>query len=453
MRSDNGKTDWPEWLGLRRLPDLSKARWLGRFFGFVLMALAALLIVGGIATLWLFLGHLLGDDSSRDAIRNLAIILAGMLGAPFVIWRATVAQKQVNVAEQGQITERITKAVAGLGAEKSVKKLVETPRYQKNEDGTWKQDKAHHPVPAVRPDGQPIITRETYESTRPNLEVRIGAIYALERIAQDSARDHIQIMEILCAYIRENAPALPPVAAGDSAPEPRTDIQVALEVIGRRGPGQIALERARHESGSEAGYRLDLRGTNLQGTTLAGLDFDHARLNDAQLQRANLIGAQLQRADLWGAQLQGADLTRAQLQRANLWNAQLQGARLNDAQLQGANLTRVRLQGARLWFAQLQGADLSGAQLDEKTSLDDASFQGARVRKVDWAAAYLSQAQADAMFGDASVVLPGDLTRPAHWPDADLEWSLFDDGDNEFNREYRAWLADPASYTPPQNRP
>ena len=92
-----------------------------------------------------------------------------------------VAQRQVDVAEQGHITDRINNAVQGLGTEKTVKA---------GED----------------------------EKTAPNIEVRVGAIYALERIAQDSDRDHIQIMEILRAYIRENAPAdsaeLSPYPAG-----------------------------------------------------------------------------------------------------------------------------------------------------------------------------------------------------------------------------------------------
>lgn len=38
----------------------------------------------------------------------------------------------------------------------------------------------------------------------PDIEVRIGAIYALERIAQDSDRDRAQIMKNLCARIRRN---------------------------------------------------------------------------------------------------------------------------------------------------------------------------------------------------------------------------------------------------------
>jgi hypothetical protein len=56
------------------------------------------------------------------------------------------------------------------------------------------------------------VKRKGVETTVPNIEVRIGAILSLERIAQDSTkhdkgRDHVRVMEILCAYIRENAPA------------------------------------------------------------------------------------------------------------------------------------------------------------------------------------------------------------------------------------------------------
>ena len=83
-------------------------------------------------------------------------------------------ERQTTAAEQGLITERITKAIEQLGAEKTVYK-----------------------------DGQ--------ANTEPNLEVRLGALYALERIAQDSERDHIPIMETLCAYIRENAKHRDPV--------------------------------------------------------------------------------------------------------------------------------------------------------------------------------------------------------------------------------------------------
>jgi len=133
-----------------------------------------------------------------------AALIATSLSVPFIIWRSWVAHEDYKVKEQGHITDRINKAVEGLGAEKTVKQVVK---------------------------------EETKEFTQPNLEVRIGSIYALERIAQDSLRDHIQIMEILCAYIRENAPssqAIKDSLVNKESIKPRIDIQVALTVIGRR---------------------------------------------------------------------------------------------------------------------------------------------------------------------------------------------------------------------------
>ena len=37
------------------------------------------------------------------------------------------------------------------------------------------------------------------------LDVRIGGIYALERIARDSPRDHPTVMEVLSAFIRDHS--------------------------------------------------------------------------------------------------------------------------------------------------------------------------------------------------------------------------------------------------------
>ena len=60
-----------------------------------------------------------------------------------------------ELTEQGQVTDRYTKAIEQLGSDK--------------------------------------------------LDVRIGGIYALERIARDSAKDHPTVMEVLTAFIREHS--------------------------------------------------------------------------------------------------------------------------------------------------------------------------------------------------------------------------------------------------------
>ena len=181
-----------------------------------------------------------GAVADLHALSYAVAVLLGVLVAastvPFALIQVWVNDRTIKATEQGLITDRITAAVTGLGAEKTVKKKpVET---------------AAKDAPAI----------EYTDHTEPNLEVRLGAGYVLERIAQDSDRDHIQIMKILCGYIRNNAPWTPAQSAEKAkAPEkriifkePRADIQAALTVIGRRARDKIAQER-------EKEFLLDLR--------------------------------------------------------------------------------------------------------------------------------------------------------------------------------------------------
>jgi hypothetical protein len=228
------------------------------------------------------------------------------------------ATKNLELAQEGQITDRFTKAIAQLGEQGSDK-----------------------------------------------LAVRLGGIYALERIARESKADHWPIMEILTASVREKAPWPPkqpkdaqpskgdqlplkkrpamrtalredPVATPTLAPPQLTaDIQAILTVLGRRT----------QTYGNGESLRLHLAKTDLRGASLWG----------AKLQGARFQGAQLQGADLTRACLQAADLTNAQLQWTSLWEAQLKGAFLAGANLEGAyGLTVEQLAAvATLYNAQL----------------------------------------------------------------------------------------------------
>jgi hypothetical protein len=92
-------------------------------------------------------------------------------------------------------------------------------------------------------------TRAVEQLGSSQLEVRLGAIYALERIARDSERDHWPIIEILTAYVRENAswkeeehPSQKDRAPNETQlpqsnqapPKLAPDIQAILTVLGRR---------------------------------------------------------------------------------------------------------------------------------------------------------------------------------------------------------------------------
>jgi len=183
------------------------------------------------------------------------------------------------------------------------------------------------------------------------LAVRLGGIYALERIARDSERDHWTTMEVLTAYVRENSPRAQRVngqiESDTLAPSGvKPDIQTILTVIGRRNTA--------HEQGQE--YVLYLRGAHLRKAILMGAD-----LSGAVLFRADLSGALLFRADLSGAVLNRADLSGADLGAADLSGAILSGADLSGADLSEADLSEADFSGVNLIRADLSGADLSGA--------------------------------------------------------------------------------------------
>ncbi|MEM1363719.1 MAG: pentapeptide repeat-containing protein, partial [Pseudomonadota bacterium] len=409
----------------------------------------------------------------RWYLLTLTALTAGLGAAvalPFTIRRSIQNERQTKTQEESHVTEQINEAVANLAAQKEVNRLGRTLTYI--EDGETKSVFEWQDSPFELPkDAKEDTDKSTpwihVTVTEPNIEVRIGAILSLERLARqraeasqvttkrtedsildhDGARDHVRIMQILCAYVRENAKAEnaqtfapqsfdefiagltkeqraeideDPLQSKDRAyrthldaligelETPRTDLQIALRVLGRRTEVQRACEGVETEqkgtvNGTEitrhdwAGYRLDLRDSNLRHVDLGHgsadpMDLRHTRLEGAQFQGANLRDAQLQGADFGRAQLQGAILKDAQLQGANLGGAQLQGANLERAQLQGTYLRDAQLQGANLWEAQLQGADLARAQL-QGAILWGAQLQGANLGSAQLQGANLGSAQ------------------------------------------------------------
>src|SRR5262249_26632269 len=121
---------------------------------------------------------------------------AAALGAfYFTAQTLRTSQDTLEVTRQGQITERFTKAIEQLG-------------------------------------------------DKERLMVRLGGIYALERIAKDSEYDHWPVMEVLTAFVREQVPVqdardtqpLKQAAEdkGQEMPKLPTDIQAILTVLGRR---------------------------------------------------------------------------------------------------------------------------------------------------------------------------------------------------------------------------
>jgi hypothetical protein len=224
------------------------------------------------------------STQKKDLVQALGLITAGVAGAVviFFTWRGQErnqrntqeqfrltrqsqeqnqkstqaqlenAQEELRLTRQGQITERFTRAIDQLGSEK--------------------------------------------------LEIRLGGIYALERIDKESPERayHGTVMEVLTAYVRENSrqdhekPSTPTSGSDEDAEQdkgveqdkappvrkPPTDLQAILDVLKRRAVDRVPWQHRVH---------LDLREAFLQGANLQGANLQGADLEAADLQRTDHI--------------------------------------------------------------------------------------------------------------------------------------------------------------------
>jgi hypothetical protein len=328
------------------------------------------LLVVAVGTLLAFLNWYVAPSGATQK-QALVVTLAQILGGTALLSGLYFTWRTLQVNREGQITDRFTRAIDQLGK--------------------------------VDDEGNKLF------------EIRVGGIYALERIARESEEDYWPIMEILTAYIRQNAPLPeagqestehatdePPAMEGSggesettepSAPDP--DIQAIMTVLRRR------KRYYRHEEPEP----LDLSDTNLSG----------ARLEGAHLRGTYLLRAQLSQATLWEANLSeayliGANLWGAILQEANLSGAHLEGVNFSQANLIGVNFSQATLWGANLKGALLMGANLSGADL-LTANLQGADLAGANLI----GAASLTQEQLDRAGGDKNTQLSPQRKRPSWW--------------------------------------
>ena len=285
------------------------------------------------------IGTITGPDrasalqAARDAVRNRLLgALAGLVALGALLYTA----RTFGLSREGQATDRLAKAIGQLG--------------------------------------------DT------SLEVRVGAIYALELICRDSPRNHQVVIDLLAAFARVQSKPQAPASAKGVPPANRSgpimlpdvlDVRVAVEVIGRR----------KHERKMKVDLsKTVLADAHLTWAHLAGADLTGAILTDADLTRANLAGADLTGADLTGANLHRARLRKAILKDAHLTGANLEQANLAWAHLDGADLTGANhLSGALLGSTHFPGAHLENADL-RGAKVPAADFTGADLTGARWPA-------------------------------------------------------------------
>ena len=161
-------------------------------------------------------------------------------------WQRDHATRQIDLMQSGQITDRFMRAIEQLGSSSS--------------------------------------------------QVRIGAVFALERIARESPGDRPHIVSTLAALVRERLPA---------------------SAAGERGYVQVLMQRAPDaQAALTALCRPPLSEDRRDSAEIGGLN-----LSRTDLRRASLKNADLRGANLWAARLENADLRGADLTDGNLNNA------------------------------------------------------------------------------------------------------------------------------------
>ena len=254
-------------------------------------------------------------------------------------------QKNVLISEEKQVTERFTQAINQLGSEKT--------------------------------------------------EVRIGGIYALERIAKDSPKDHWNIVEVLSSFIRDKSP----VSKRQATRSPAIDVQAALTVIGRRNadkelPQQcIDLERTNLN-------RVKLRGANFSRARLAGCTFVGAEISDSDFSKTVLHKVGLDKMEQYEMSQYGLDSDE---------NADLSNAFLYNVNFSEANLTKAVFEEATLNNVDFSDAVLSRAEFTS-TSFTDIKFIKANLYKCDFSSATFQHIEGHINFIEAIAKCQ------LHWP-------------------------------------
>ena len=238
----------------------------------------------------MMIAYLAASSGSRSLIPLAVVVALITAGATFVLgllnlrsqkktfkWQRDHAVKQLDLTQSGQLTDRFMRAIEHLGSTST--------------------------------------------------QVRIGAIFALERIANESSSDRPHIVSTLAALVRER---LPSAAVGDGGYvqvliQRAPDAQAAMTVLCRP-----PLSDDRRDSSEIGG--LNLSRTDLRRASLRNADLRGANLWDSHLENANLRDADLTDAILSNAYFgtispgqpgfeRGTDLRQARLTGARLGNA------------------------------------------------------------------------------------------------------------------------------------
>ncbi len=305
---------------------------LGFWFGVSVVVVISLGVVLSVAY-WDWLQGGTEHTGNAAAVRNISLVVGGMVAILIALWRSLAAERQATAAKrQSEIGERVY--------------LYE--RYRQ--------------AASMLGDNE--------------LPVRLAGIYALERVAEDHPDQfRLEAIKLLVEFVR-TPPELnyPQPKVWDGwlqleRPATSKDVQVAMTAIAemrridaiqnKREPVWLDLHDAQL-CGVE--LNMPLQGVNLQNANLMFANLAHRDLTGAQLQWANCRQALLEDADLSGAEMSDADFSGVQARKCKFRGATMP-AKMVDADLEEADMTEAVFPNTDLTGADLGAANLTGAEL------------------------------------------------------------------------------------------
>ncbi len=226
------------------------------------------------------------SESLSTTVRNVMLMMGGLLALPLAIWRGWVAERQVKATQKS--VDAAQEAIANQRFQAAAEML------------------GHH-----------------------SNAVRLGAIHTLGALAREvPERYYVDTVTLLAAFIR-NPPDSKLVTAvtfdGGFGTKLREDEAAALKLIGSRTDAELALE-ARRE------FQIDLSDRFFEGWDLREMNLERVLFHDAFFRRANLGDANLSYADLsrcffGGASFRGANIRQSVLSetRFSAWSVNREG--------------------------------------------------------------------------------------------------------------------------------
>ncbi|WP_416672605.1 pentapeptide repeat-containing protein [Egbenema bharatensis] len=208
------------------------------------------------------------------------------------------------------------------------------------------------------------------------LEVRLGGIYALERIAKDSPRDYWTIVQVLTSFIQQRTliakspqvlykegtgglNSLKAITSIQQFLETRStipkDVQVALTILGKR--------EVKNDPEYQTYQRLDCSKTDLTTAKLFKVNFAAANFSGVCMSQSLILGSNYTSADLSSSFLYNTFFTGCTLRSICFRNSDLRGSFFVDTDLQYANFQAANLREVVFIETNLSQALLYNADL------------------------------------------------------------------------------------------